>query len=76
MRLFPRKATPRQLELLVWGLVFMFSFLSFLPVDGFGLSAIYTVLNTFFYAVIIYGNISFLFPRLYQRGKFCYTSWW
>ena len=69
MRLFSRKATPRQLELLVWGLVFIFTFLSFLPVDGFGLSAVYTVLNTFFYAVIIYGNISFLFPRLYQRGQ-------
>jgi sensor histidine kinase YesM len=69
MRLFSRKATPRQLELLVWGLVFMFTFLSFLPVDGFGLSAVYTVLNTFFYALIIYGNISFLFPRLYQRGQ-------
>lgn len=69
MRLFPRKATPRQLELLVWGLVFMFSFLSFLPVDGFGLAATYTVLNTFFYAIIIYGNISFLFPRLYERGQ-------
>jgi sensor histidine kinase YesM len=69
MRLFSRKATPRQLELLVWVLVFLFSFLSFLPVDGFGLAAIYTVMNTFFYIVIIYGNILFLFPRLYQRGQ-------
>jgi sensor histidine kinase YesM len=69
MPLFSRKATPRQLELLVWGLVFMFSFLSFMPVDGPGLAAAYTIFNTFFYAVIIYGNINFLFPRLYERGQ-------
>jgi len=37
--------------------------------DGLLQSSIYTVLNTFFYAVIIYGNINFLFPRLYRQGS-------
>jgi len=37
--------------------------------DGLLQSFIYTILNTFFYAVIIYGNISFLFPRLYRQGR-------
>lgn len=37
--------------------------------DGVLQSIVYTILNTFFYAVIIYGNISFLFPRLYLRKK-------
>jgi len=37
--------------------------------DGLLQSFIYTILNTFFYAVIIYGNINFLFPRLYRPGR-------
>jgi sensor histidine kinase YesM len=69
MRLFTRKATPRQLEILVWTFVFLINFLSILPMDGAGQSAVYTVMNAFFYAVIIYGNILFLFPKLYQRGR-------
>ncbi len=69
MRIFSREATPRQLQLLVWGFLFLINFLSYLPMDGPGQSAVYTVMNTFFYATIIYGNISWLFPRLYLRGR-------
>jgi sensor histidine kinase YesM len=66
---FNKSATPRQLQLLVWGAIFLINFFSLLPMDGLLQSIVYTVLNTFFYAVIIYGNIDFLFPRLYQRKK-------
>jgi len=66
-RLFNTTASPRQLQLLVWGTIFLINFFSLLPMDGLLQSFIYTILNTFFYAVIIYGNINFLFPRLYKQ---------
>ena len=69
MNIFNEKASPRQLELLVWGAIFLINFFSLLPMDGVLQSIIFTILNTLFYAVIIYGNISFLFPRLYLRGR-------
>lgn len=69
MRLFLGKATPFQLQVVVWSFVFLLNFFSYLPEDGFGLAAAYTLMNTFSYALIIYGNISYLFPRLYQKGK-------
>lgn len=65
---FNRRASPRQLQWLVWGTIFLVNFFSLLPMDGLLQSFIYTILNTFFYAVIIYGNINFLFPRLYRPG--------
>jgi Histidine kinase len=68
MAIFHRKATPLQLQLLVWLLVFVINFISFLPMDGFRQAIVFTCLNTFFYAVLIYGNINFLFPRLYEKG--------
>ena len=37
--------------------------------DGIGQSAVYAVLNTGFYAFIIYGNISLLYPYLYERNR-------
>lgn len=69
MRVFFRKATPLQLQLLIWGILILISFFTYLPMDGIGQSATYAVLNTFFYALTIYGNISLLFPRLYERGR-------
>jgi hypothetical protein len=69
MRLSFRKASPLQLQLLVWGFVFLFNFLTYLPMDGFGQSLLYAVMGICFYAIIIYGNISLLFPRLFEKGK-------
>jgi len=67
--LFNERASPRQLQILVWAAIFLINFFSLLPMDGLLQSIAYTILNTFFYAVIIYGNINFLFPRLYLRKK-------
>ena len=72
MRVFFRKATPLQLQLLIWGILILISFFAYLPMDGIGQSATYAVLNTFFYALTIYGNISLLFPRLYERGHIAF----
>jgi sensor histidine kinase YesM len=69
MRIALRKATPAQLQLLIWGLVFLFTLLDYLPEDGFWGALSFTTINCFFYLVIIYGNIGFLFPRLYEKGQ-------
>ena len=61
------KASPTQLQFLIWCFVFLFSLLTFLPEEGFWQALSWSALNCFFYAVIIYGNILFLFPRLYEK---------
>lgn len=59
-----------QLQLLIWVAVLLLVFFSLLPMDGFGRSSIYTVVNTTSYAIIIYGNILILYPRFYQNRRF------
>ncbi|HVI46513.1 MAG TPA: histidine kinase [Chitinophaga sp.] len=58
-----------RLQWLVWLFVLLLLFLSLLPEDGFMQSACYATINLLTYATIIYGNISFLYPRLYLRGR-------
>jgi sensor histidine kinase YesM len=69
MRMFFRKASPIQLQFLIWGFVFLFTFLTYLPENGFAHALTFALMNIGFYALLIYGNISFLFPRLYEKGK-------
>lgn len=59
-----------QLQLLIWVAVLLLIFFSLLPMDGFLKSAIYTMVNTTSYAVIIYGNILILYPAFYKKRKF------
>jgi len=63
-----RQLTITRLQWLVWVAVFLIIFFSFLPEDGFYEAGIFALINITFYAVVIYGNISFLFPRLYEKG--------
>ncbi len=70
MRIFFSKATPVQLQFLVWGFVFLLNLLTYLPEDPFFQALSSSGINCFFYALIIYGNISLLFPRLYEKGQF------
>ena len=69
MRIFFRNATPFQLQLLIWGMLFLLNFLSYLPMDGVAQALTYSLMNSLFYAIIIYGNISLLFPYLYEKGQ-------
>jgi sensor histidine kinase YesM len=69
MNVFWGRATIRQLQWLVWVAVYFIIFFSFLPMDGPVQAAVFTLIGTIFYAIIIYGNISLLFPRFYERGK-------
>src|SRR6185312_9181845 len=63
------RATPLQLQILIWGFVFLFNLLTYLPEDGFWQALIWSATNCFFYVVIIYGNILVFFPRLYEKGR-------
>jgi sensor histidine kinase YesM len=69
MKFFSGPATIKQLQWLVWVAVFFIVFFSILPMDGFPRAATFTLINVAFYALIIYGNIKFLFPLYYERGK-------
>jgi sensor histidine kinase YesM len=68
MKFITGKATINQLQWLVWLAVFLIIFFSLLPEDGFYEAGIFSFINVSFYAVIIYGNIKFLYPRFYQTG--------
>jgi sensor histidine kinase YesM len=69
MQLLKGKPTIAQLQWMGWFFVFLVLILSLLAMDGFFQAAVYALLNTSFYAAIIYGNILVLFPRLYQKGR-------
>ena len=62
------EATITRLQWLVWIAVFSITFFSLLPQDGIYEAGIFTLINVAFYATVIYGNISFLFPRFYEKG--------
>lgn len=69
MNKFFQRASIKQLQWLVWISVALLFFVSILPVDGAGEAAEVSILSTSFYAVIIYSNISLLYPRLYLKGR-------
>jgi len=67
--------TTVRLQWLVWLFVFFILFLAMLPEDGFKWSAGFSLINTSFYAIVIYGNISLLYPKVYLKGwKVSYVS--
>jgi sensor histidine kinase YesM len=62
------KATIVQLQLLMWVAVYFIIFFSLLPEDGFLQAISFATISVVFYALVIYGNINFLFPRFYEKG--------
>jgi sensor histidine kinase YesM len=59
-----------RIQWLVWIMVFIINFLSFLPLDGAPQAIMYSTVNNLFYAAIIYGNIHILFPKYFKKGFF------
>jgi sensor histidine kinase YesM len=59
-----------QFQVLIWTAVLLLIFFSLLPMDGLPKSVITTVVNATSYAIIIYGNILFLYPVFYQKRRF------
>jgi len=71
MRYFAnRKITLTQLQYLVWLAILLISFISMLSSDGVAGSALFALNGVSFYALIIYGNIQFLYPRYFQKKRY------
>jgi hypothetical protein len=68
MNFIKRMPLTTRLQWLVWIAVFLITFFSILPVDGFAHTSIFTPISVSFYLLVIYGNIAFLFPRLWDKG--------
>ncbi|MES2377586.1 MAG: sensor histidine kinase [Bacteroidota bacterium] len=68
MNFIKNMSVTTRLQWLIWIAVFLIIFFSILPVDGFAHSIIFAPISLIFYLVVIYGNISFLYPRFYERG--------
>ncbi len=68
MRFSINKLSVTQLQWLVWACVFFIVFFTSFSEDSFAQSILNAVINTTFYAAIIYGNISYLYPRFYEKG--------
>jgi len=67
MKIWRRAPGIAELQVLTWAAVLLLIFFSLLPMDGFARSAIYTLVNTATYAIIIYGNILCLYPVFYAK---------
>ncbi|MFL5745288.1 MAG: hypothetical protein ACJ751_11510, partial [Niastella sp.] len=63
------KASPVQLQYIIWGIMFLVTFFSMLPMDGLGPSVIYAALNILYYATIVYGNLNLLMRFFYEKGR-------
>ena len=68
MKLIGQQVTIKQLQWLVWIAVFFIIFFSLLPEWGVLAAGSFTLVSVSFYAVVIYGNITFLLPRFYEKG--------
>jgi LytS/YehU family sensor histidine kinase len=66
---FTGKIRLASLHYLVWISILLISFFSMLQEDGAAKSALSALIGCTFYAIIIYGNSNFLYPRFYQRKK-------
>lgn len=64
-----QKLSVRQLQWLIWFGVALVVFFSTVAEDPLPQAVTFMLINVSFYAVIIYGNISFLYPRFYETGR-------
>ncbi|SEW49853.1 sensor histidine kinase [Chitinophaga arvensicola] len=69
MQLINRMSTAARVQWALWLVVFFMMFFSMLPEDGFGQAVVFSLLNVLFYALVIYGNINWLFVQLYLKGR-------
>jgi sensor histidine kinase YesM len=58
------------LHLLIWALIWIVSFISMLQSDGAPRAVLTTTNSCFFFALVVYGNINFLLPRLFRKRKY------
>jgi hypothetical protein len=68
--LFSGKMRLVALHCLVWLSILLISFFSMLQADGAGRSALSACSSCSCFAIVIYGNIGFLYPRFYQKKRY------
>lgn len=59
----------KQIQWVCWIILFVIHVLSILPYDPIGQAILYSLINICSYLVIIYGNASFLMPKLYEKKR-------
>src|SRR5437763_11123195 len=69
MKFFSGKASAVQLQYVIWGILFLVILFSMLPMNGPKQSVIYATLIIIIYAIIVYGNLNFLMPFFYEKGR-------
>ena len=68
VKLFEKALSIKQVQWLTWAVVAVFLFVSLAAADDIYHALFYTLIYTCFYALIIYGNIGFLYPKYYKTG--------
>ena len=63
------RITLKQIQILVWSLLFLLMFLFMLKGDPILSAFINTLITVSFYALVVYGNALWLIPALYRRKK-------
>jgi len=58
-----------RLQWLIWIAVFLIIFFSIVPEEGFDHALVFTPISVCFYILVIYGNINYLYPRFWERGR-------
>jgi sensor histidine kinase YesM len=69
MKRSPTQQSLLQIQAAIWLLVSLAMFISMQAMDGARQALTYTLVNILSYAMIIYGNIYLLHPRLWMKGK-------
>ena len=68
MNFLKRTSAIVRLQWLIWIAVYLIIFFSLLPEEGIAHALIFSTTSVAFYMFVIYGNIKFLYPRLWEKG--------
>ncbi|MFB6456381.1 sensor histidine kinase [Chitinophaga sp. Hz27] len=74
MHLLKDITTITRLQWLCWLVVFVMLMFTMLPEDGLAQAAFFAAANTTIYALVIYGNISVLYPLLYKKKQYLWYA--
>ncbi|MBV8256140.1 MAG: histidine kinase [Chitinophaga sp.] len=74
MQLLSDFTTSARLQWLSWLAIFMLMLFLQLPEDGFSQATVYAGSNTLYYALVIYGNTSVLYPLLYRKKRYVWYA--
>jgi hypothetical protein len=69
MKFISGMTTIVRLQWLIWICVFLIIFFSIVPEEGFDHALLFTPISVSFYILVIYGNINYLYPRFWERGR-------